>query len=145
MPCDWLYNPIIKINAIGNVIETLGNIIKTLKISPTITISVCYYISQLHEQWTSGLGRFYSAGGVYNTGTCALPDIYALTLGRCTPSGIVCIYQVKHSSHIWYGTLEKCYQYTVCGMEWEKLANLVDRMQFFLLQILPFVISCGYI
>ena len=33
----------------------------------------------------------------YNTGTRALPDIYALALGRCAPSGIVRIYQAKHS------------------------------------------------
>ena len=33
----------------------------------------------------------------YNTGTRALPDIYALALGCCTPSGIVRIYQAKHS------------------------------------------------
>ena len=45
MPFECLYNPIIEINAIGNVEETLANIIKTLKIIPTITVSVCYYIS----------------------------------------------------------------------------------------------------
>ena len=33
----------------------------------------------------------------YNTGTRALPDIYALALGRCAPSGIMHIYQAKHS------------------------------------------------
>ena len=33
----------------------------------------------------------------YNTGTCALPDTYALALGRCVPSGTVHIYQAKHS------------------------------------------------
>ena len=33
----------------------------------------------------------------YNTGTRALPDIYALALRRCAPSGIVRIYQAKHS------------------------------------------------
>ena len=33
----------------------------------------------------------------YNTGTRALPDIYALALGRCAPLGIVHIYQAKHS------------------------------------------------
>ena len=33
----------------------------------------------------------------YNTGTHALPDIYALALGRCAPSGIVHIYQATHS------------------------------------------------
>ena len=40
-------NPIIEITAIGigYVIEPLGNVIKTLKIPPTITVSVCYYIS----------------------------------------------------------------------------------------------------
>ena len=32
-----------KITAIGYVIETLGNITKTLKIPPTITAVVCYY------------------------------------------------------------------------------------------------------
>ena len=40
-----LYNPITKISTIGYVIETLGNIIKTLKLPPTITVSVCYYTS----------------------------------------------------------------------------------------------------
>ena len=33
----------------------------------------------------------------YNTGTRALPDIYALAFGRCAPSGVVRIYQAKHS------------------------------------------------
>ena len=33
----------------------------------------------------------------YNTDTCALPDIYALALGRCAPLGIVHIYQATHS------------------------------------------------
>ena len=33
----------------------------------------------------------------YNTGTRALPDMYALALGRCAPSGIVHIYQAMHS------------------------------------------------
>ena len=45
MPCEWLYNAIIEINAIGNIIKMLGNITKMLKIPPTITVSVCYYIS----------------------------------------------------------------------------------------------------
>ena len=33
-PYEWLYNPIIEMNAIGNIIETLGNIIKMLKYLP---------------------------------------------------------------------------------------------------------------
>ena len=33
----------------------------------------------------------------YNTGTRALPDIYALALGRCVPLGIMHIYQAMHS------------------------------------------------
>ena len=33
----------------------------------------------------------------YNTGTRALPDIYALTLECCVPSGIIHIYQATHS------------------------------------------------
>ena len=33
----------------------------------------------------------------YNTGTRALPDIYALALGRCATSGVMRIYQAKHS------------------------------------------------
>jgi len=33
----------------------------------------------------------------YNTGTRALPDISALALGCCAPSGVVRIYQAKHS------------------------------------------------
>ena len=33
----------------------------------------------------------------YNTGTRALPDIYALILGRYAPSDIVHIYQAMHS------------------------------------------------
>ena len=32
----------------------------------------------------------------YNTGTCVLPDIYALALGHCTPSGVMHIYQANH-------------------------------------------------
>ena len=45
VPCEWLYNPIIEINAMRNIIEMLGNVIEMLKIPPTITVSVCYYIS----------------------------------------------------------------------------------------------------
>ena len=56
MPYQWLYNPITEISTIGYVIETLGNIIKMLKIPPTITVSVLLY--KLAEQSTSGLGRF---------------------------------------------------------------------------------------
>ena len=34
----------------------------------------------------------------YTVGTRALPDIYALALGHCTPLSIVCIlYQAKYS------------------------------------------------
>ena len=66
MPCQWLYDPIIEITAIGYVIETSGDVLKMLIIPPII--SVCYYISQL----SSGLqfwGDFYSAGSVtYVTG-----------------------------------------------------------------------------
>ena len=36
---------VIEITAIGIIIEMLGCIIKTLKIPPTINVSVCYYIS----------------------------------------------------------------------------------------------------
>ena len=56
MPYQWLYNPIIKITASYGML--LGNIIKTLKISPTIIVSVCYYIYKLVEQSNSHLGRF---------------------------------------------------------------------------------------
>ena len=45
MPYQWLCNPIIEISTIGYVIETLQNVIKMLKIPPTITVSACYYIS----------------------------------------------------------------------------------------------------
>ena len=45
MPYQWLYNLIIKIATIGYIIETLGKVIKMLKIPPTITVSVCYYKS----------------------------------------------------------------------------------------------------
>ena len=31
----------------------------------------------------------------YNTGTCVLPDIYALALGRYAPSGIVHIFRQR--------------------------------------------------
>ena len=34
MSYQWLYSPIIKINTIGYVIETLGNVIKALKYLP---------------------------------------------------------------------------------------------------------------
>ena len=63
MPCEWLYNLIIEITALENVIETLGNVIKALKIPPTITVSVCYYIRYL----SNGLhiwADFYSARSV---------------------------------------------------------------------------------
>ena len=43
MPYQWLFNTIIEISVIGCIIETLGNVIRTLKIPPTITVSVCYY------------------------------------------------------------------------------------------------------
>ena len=98
MPYQWLYNPIIEITAIGNIIETLGNIIKMLKISPTITVSVCYYISQLSsglQVWADFQCRKCNIINIisYNTGTCALSDIYALTLRRCVPLGVVHTYQ----------------------------------------------------
>ena len=43
IPYQWLYNPIIEISTIGYIIETLGNVIKTLKYLPqsqsaTVTI-----------------------------------------------------------------------------------------------------------
>ena len=51
------------------------------------------------EQFSFRFGWFLRVPQVvyisYNTGTCALPDIYALALGRCAPSGIVHIYQAK--------------------------------------------------
>ena len=45
-----------------------------------------------------------------NTGTCALPDMSALALGCCAPSGIVRRYQAMHSClcynyYIWYSFL----------------------------------------
>ena len=53
------------------------------------------------EHLASGFGQILRVPEVeyisYNTGTRALPDIYALALGRCAPSGIVRIYQAKHS------------------------------------------------
>ena len=52
MPYQWLHNPIIEITAIGYIIKMLGNIIiETLKIPPTITVSVCYYISSGLYVW----------------------------------------------------------------------------------------------
>ena len=30
-PYQWLYNPIVEINTIGNVVETFGKVIKALK------------------------------------------------------------------------------------------------------------------
>ena len=59
----YSYNPIIKINAIGNVIETLGNVIKALK-NISHNHCQCLLLYKLAEQWTSGLGRFDSAGSV---------------------------------------------------------------------------------
>ena len=56
MPYQWLYEIIIKISASGYIIETLGNVIRILKLPPTITVSVCYY--KLVEQLMAGLGRF---------------------------------------------------------------------------------------
>ena len=35
-PYQWLYNPIIKINTIGNVIVTFGKVIKALKYLPQL-------------------------------------------------------------------------------------------------------------
>ena len=96
MPFECLYNPIIEINALGNIKEMLANIIKTLKTTPTITVSVCYYISQL----ILGLGGFIVPKVQhisYNTGTHALPDIYTLAHGHCASLGIMCICQAKHS------------------------------------------------
>ena len=65
MPFQWLYNLIIETTAIGYIIETLRNILKILQIAPTITVSVCHYISLLSsglQVWTD----FYSAGSVTN-------------------------------------------------------------------------------
>ena len=33
-PYEWLYNPIVEINTIGNVTETFGKVIKALKYLP---------------------------------------------------------------------------------------------------------------
>ena len=61
-------------------------------------MSTHYYIKRLrycHKAWADF--RVPEVEYIsYNTGTCALPDIYALVLGRCAPSGIVHIYQAKH-------------------------------------------------
>ena len=65
-----------------------------LKHCPTITTSICYYIKRL-SIYSIKFGQILRVPEVeyisYNTGTRALPDIYALALGRCVPSGIVCI------------------------------------------------------
>ena len=52
--------------------------------------------AKLAEQTTSGLGRFlecWKCNIFYDTGICALPDIYAFTLWHCMPLGVVRIYQ----------------------------------------------------
>ena len=48
----------IKITVVECIIEMLGKVIATLKMPPTITVSVYYYNYKLAELSTSGLGRF---------------------------------------------------------------------------------------
>ena len=43
----------------------------------------------------------------YNTGWSALPDMYALAVGRCAPSSVMRTYQAMHSS--------LCYNYYITG------------------------------
>ena len=104
MPYQWLYSPIIEITTIEYVIDMLGNIIKLLKIPPTITVSVCYYTSELSsaEQWTSGLGRFLECWGC---DMLVMTWALVLCLIRvCSPLGavhpwvcVMLIYQARHS------------------------------------------------
>ena len=58
MPYQWLYNPMIEINTIGYVIETLQNIIKMFKYLPQLQSASVTIIYKLAEQSTSGLGIF---------------------------------------------------------------------------------------
>ena len=58
----------------------------------------------------------------YNTGTRALPDMYALALGRCAPSGIVHIYQAKHSC--------LCYNYYIYHFAWEDQRELQGNIRY---------------
>ena len=59
MPYQWLYNPIIKIPAIGCMIEVFGNVIKTLKyICTSHNPCQCLLLYNLAEHSTSSLGRF---------------------------------------------------------------------------------------
>ena len=63
MSCQWLYNPIVEITAIGNVIEMLGNVIKMFN---NASHNHCQYLL-LYKQLSSGLQvwtDFYSAGSV---------------------------------------------------------------------------------
>ena len=55
----------------------------------------------------------------YNTGTRALPDIYALALGRCVPWGVVRIYQAKHSC--------LCYNYYINILDVFSIINHVYK------------------
>ena len=47
-PYRWLYNPIIEINTMGNIIEMFGNVINTLKYLPqsqSASVTTGVYIS----------------------------------------------------------------------------------------------------
>ena len=56
MPYEWLNTPIIKITTRRYVVETLGNVIKTLKYLQNHSQRLLLH--KLAEQSTSGLGRF---------------------------------------------------------------------------------------
>ena len=68
----------------------------------------------------------------YNTGTHALPDIYALALRGCTPralcpSGIVCIYQAKHSCLCYNCYIYRIYMWYYWGAEYLAAFKFGDK------------------
>ena len=67
--------------------KKLGNVIKMLKTPTTITVSVCYYIYKLTEQWIISLGRFLECNILVISQALVLCLIYI-----CTRRWVSCIY-----------------------------------------------------
>ena len=53
-----------------------------------------------------------------NTGSRALPDMYALAFGRCAPSSVVCTHQAMHSS--------LCYNYYILSLYTSPRVNVYN-------------------
>ena len=89
MPYQWLYNPLIKMTAIGFTIQTLQNIIKMLKQSQSTSITI------VTEQLATGLGTFLESWkcNILVTTQALMPCL----IYTHSTLGVMHIYQVKHS------------------------------------------------